>query len=134
MTLSIGQLATASDVKVPTIRFYEQIGLLPAPIRAANDRRVYDATAVRRLAFIRHARQLGFSVEAIRNLLDLSDNPERPCGEANALAVHQLEDVEAKIAQLETLRDELRRMVAATCDGRAADCRVIEALALTTET
>ena len=129
MTLSIGQLAKASDVKVPTIRFYEEIGLLPQPIRAANDRRVYDAAAVRRLAFIRHARQLGFSVGAIRNLLDLSDNPERPCGEANALAVRQLDDVEAKNAQLETLRGELRRMVQATCDGRAADCRVIEALA-----
>lgn len=129
MTLSIGQLAKASDVKVPTIRFYEEIGLLPEPRRAANDRRVYDADAVRRLAFIRHARQLGFSVEAIRNLLDLSDNPERPCGEANALASRQLHDVETKIAQLETLRSELRRMVTATCDGRAADCRVIEALA-----
>jgi len=129
MTLSIGQLAKASDVKVPTIRFYEEIGLLPEPIRTANDRRVYDAAAVRRLAFIRHARQLGFSVEAIRNLLDLSDHPERPCGEANLLATRQLGDVEAKIAQLETLRGELRRMVEATCDGRAADCRVIEALA-----
>jgi DNA-binding transcriptional MerR regulator len=122
MTLSIGLLAKAADVKVPTIRFYEEIGLLPEPQRAANDRRVYDVGAVRRLAFIRHARQLGFSVEAIHN-------PERPCGEANALAARQLDDVEAKIAQLETLRGELRRMVAATCDGRAADCRVIEALA-----
>ncbi|MDR7232670.1 MULTISPECIES: helix-turn-helix domain-containing protein [Caulobacter] len=129
MTLSIGQLAKASDVKIPTIRFYEQIGLLPEPIRTSNDRRVYGQEAVRRLAFIRHARQLGFSVEAIRNLLDLSDHPERPCGEANLLAARQLGDVEAKIVQLETLRGELRRLVQATCDGRAADCRVIEALA-----
>jgi DNA-binding transcriptional MerR regulator len=129
MTLSIGLLARAADVKIPTIRFYEEIGLLPEPRRAANDRRVYDDAAIRRLAFIRHARQLGFSVEAIRNLLDLSDNPERPCGEANALAARQFNDVEAKIAQLETLRGELRRMVAETCDGRSADCRVIEALA-----
>lgn len=129
MTLSIGQLAKASDVKIPTIRFYEEIGLLPEPIRTSSDRRVYDEAAIRRLAFIRHARQLGFSVEAIRNLLDLSDHPERPCGEANLLAARQLGDVEAKIVQLETLRGELRRMVQATCDGRAADCRVIEALA-----
>lgn len=133
MTLSIGLLAKAADVKVPTIRFYEEIGLLPKPRRAANDRRVYEVDAVRRLAFIRHARQLGFSVAAIRNLLDLADNPERPCNEANALAARQLDDVEAKIAQLKTLRGELRRMVAATCDGRAADCRVIEALALVSE-
>ncbi len=127
--LTIGKLAKAADVKVPTIRFYEQIGLLPVPDRTESDRRVFDDAAVRRLAFIRHARQLGFSIEAIRNLLDLSDNPERPCGEANTLALLQLRDVETKIAQLETLRGELLRMVAATCDGKAADCRVIEALA-----
>ncbi len=129
MTLSIGQLAKASDVKIPTIRFYEEIGLLPLADRAANDRRIYGEAAIRRLAFIRHARQLGFSVDAIRDLLDLSDNPDRHCGEANRLAAQQLEDVEAKIAQLETLRGELRRMVDAACMGQAADCRVIEALA-----
>lgn len=129
MTLSIGQLATASDVKVPTIRFYEEIGLMPAARRAANDRRIYDQDAIRRLAFIRHARQLGFSVDDIRGLLDLSDHPERPCDEANRLAARQLQEVEAKIAQLETLRGELRRMVDAACQGRASDCRVIEALA-----
>jgi len=83
---------------------------------------------VRRLSFVRHARQLGFSVEAIRPLLTLTDNPDRPCEEANALAAEQLADVEAKIAQLEALRSELRRMVTADCHGRAGDCRVIEVL------
>jgi len=129
MTLSIGALAKASDVKIPTIRFYEEIGLLPQPRRAANDRRVYDEAAVRRLTFVRQARQLGFSVEAVRNLLDLSDHPERPCGEANILAARQLDDVETKIARLETLRHALRLMVDTACDGQASDCRVIEALA-----
>ncbi len=126
--LSIGKLATAADVKVPTIRFYEQIGLLPAPDRSESDRRLYGEPTVRRLMFIRHARQLGFSVDAIRALLALSDNPDRPCEEANALAAEQLADVEAKIAQLEALRSELRRMVTADCHGRAGDCRVIEVL------
>lgn len=134
MTLSIGQLAQASNVNIPTIRFYEKIGLLPEPRRAANDRRIYDEAAIRRRAFIRHARQSGFSVEAVRNLLDLSDHPERPCGGANLLATQQLQDVEAKIGQLETPRDELRRMVEAACNGQAADCRVIETLALVAET
>lgn len=129
MTFSIGQLARAADVKVPTIRFYEDIGLLPPAPRAANDRRIYEDDSVRRLAFIRHARQLGFSVDAIRNLLDLSDHPERPCGKANVLAARQLAEVEAKIAQLENLRGELRRMAQADCQGQASDCRVIEALA-----
>lgn len=128
MTLTIGQLAKAADVKVPTIRFYEEIGLLPRAARTASDRRVYDQPAVHRLAFIRHARQLGFSVEAIRALLDLSDQPDRPCDEANVLAAEQLSAVETKIAQLEVLRNELRRMVDAACHGRVSACRVIEVL------
>ena len=126
--LSIGRLAHATGVKVPTIRFYEQIGLLPEPERTRSDRRVYSPDAVRRLAFIKHARQLGFSVEAIRELLDLADHPERPCEGANQLAEQQLAQVEAKIRQLQSLRRELNRMVEAGCRGAASDCRVLEAL------
>ena len=73
--LTIGKLAKAADVKVPTIRFYEQIGLLPEPDRTANDRRVYGHGAVQRLAFIKHARQLGFPIDAIRPLLDWQTIP-----------------------------------------------------------
>lgn len=127
--LTIGMLAKAADVKVPTIRFYEQIGLLPEPDRTESDRRVYGDLAVRRLAFIKHARQLGFSIEAIRTLLDLADHPNRPCEDANLLALDQLAAVESKIAQLETLRVELQRMMSAGCHGMAGDCRVIESLA-----
>jgi DNA-binding transcriptional MerR regulator len=127
--LTIGKLAKATDVKVPTIRFYEQIGLLLEPDRTENDRRVYDDAAVRRLAFIKHARQLGFSVEAIRTLLDLADHPDRACDDANALAAEQLMSVEIKIAQLQALRSELKRMVDAGCQGMASECRVIETLA-----
>ena len=126
--LSIGKLAKAADVKVPTIRFYEQIGLLPAPDRTQSDRRTYEQPAVRRLAFVKHARQLGFGIDAIRTLLDLADHPERACGDANALAEEQLAAVEAKIAQLDALRTELKRMVSSHCSGPAAECRVIEAL------
>ena len=127
--MTIGRLSKAADVKVPTIRFYEQIGLLPTPQRSESDRRLYDVKDVKRLAFIRHARQLGFSVDAIRDLLELTDHPERPCAQANALAEAQLAAVEAKIRQLEALRGELARMVASGCNGPAADCRVIETLA-----
>lgn len=126
--MSIGKLAKQTDVKVPTIRFYEQIGLLPEPDRTESDRRLYDDPAVRRLSFIKHARQLGFSVEAIRALLVLSDNPDAPCSQANALAAEQLAEVEAKIRRLESLRVELRRMATANCNGRVGDCHVIEAL------
>lgn len=125
---SIGELARLADVKPPTIRFYEQIGLMPAPRRTASDRRVYEPGAVARLAFIKHARQLGFPVEAIRTLLGLADHPERACGDANRLAQQQLAAVEEKLSLLASLRTELRRMVSADCDGPAGECRVIESL------
>ena len=126
MAMSIGALSKATAVKIPTIRFYEQIGLLPAPERSASDRRVYGDGAVRRLTFIKHARQLGFPVEAIRALLSLADEPERPCDEANNLAAEQLAAVDAKIARLQLLQAELRRIVEAACHGRVSECRVIE--------
>ena len=72
----IGEAARRSGVKVPTIRYYEQIGLLPAPPRTEGNRRHYDAADLRRLAFIRHARELGFEIEAIRALLTLAGRPE----------------------------------------------------------
>lgn len=125
---SIGALAKAAGVKVPTIRFYEQIGLLPVPDRTEGDRRVYGDLAIQRLAFIKHARQLGFPVEAIRVLLDLAAHPDQPCQDANALAAAQLADVDDKITRLTALRGELRRMVAAGCEGKIGDCRVIEVL------
>lgn len=127
--LAIGDLARQTGTKVNTIRFYEEIGLLPRPMRTASGRRTYDATDARRLSFIRHGRRLGFSVEEIRSLLALSDEPERDCAEAAAIARQHLRNVEERITRLQTLRVALAS-VAASCDGgRAADCRVIEAIA-----
>ena len=127
--LAIGDLARQTGTKVNTIRFYEEIGLLPRPIRTASGRRTYGTGDVRRLSFIRHGRGLGFSVEEIRSLLALADEPERDCAEAAAIARQHLQDIEARIAILETLRTALAS-VAASCDGgRIADCRVIEAIA-----
>ena len=125
---SIGTVSKATDVKVPTIRFYEQIGLLPHPRRAANDRRIYDDKTVARLSFIKHARQLGFGVDAIRSLLALSDNPDQSCAQANQLAAEQLTAVDIKIASLTALRGELQRVVSAACNGQVSDCRVIQVL------
>ena len=78
--VTIGEAARASGVKVPTIRYYEQVGLLPAPERTASLRRLYTRRDLSRLAFIRHARELGFDVEAIRALLKLQDDPNQSCG------------------------------------------------------
>ena len=129
---SIGEAARQSGVKVPTIRYYEQIGLLPAASRSEGNRRLYDRRDLDRLAFIRHARELGFEVEAIRTLLSLQDDPEQPCAAADAIARSRLIEVEKRIASLNALRDELKRMVKQCASGRVGDCRVIETLADTT--
>lgn len=127
--LAIGELARKTGTKVNTIRFYEDIGLLPRAMRTSSGRRIYDPTDVQRLAFVRHGRDLGFSVAQVRSLLALSDEPDRDCNDAGAIARRHLQDIEMRIARLETLRDALRD-VATSCEGgRAADCRVIEAIA-----
>lgn len=126
--LSIGTLAKRTGTKVPTIRYYEQIGLMPEPGRSGGGQRRYGDPELDRLAFIRHARQLGFPLEAIRELLDLSDRPERSCAEVDRIARRQLNEVEARIARLEALRAELRRMIGECTTDRVADCRILEVL------
>lgn len=127
--IPIGEAARRSGVKVPTIRYYEQIGLLRAPPRTEGNRRLYDAADLRRLTFIRHARELGFDVEAIRTLLVLQDDPDQSCATADAIAKARLAEVEHRIASLAALRSELERMVTECACGRVAECRVIETLA-----
>ncbi|MBN9528104.1 MAG: helix-turn-helix domain-containing protein [Alphaproteobacteria bacterium] len=127
--LSIGQLAKATGSKVQTIRYYEQLGLMPAPERSQGNQRIYGARHERRLAFIRHGRELGFPLDAIRQLLSLADQPDRPCAEADAIAQEQLAAVRSKIARLRALEDELERMVACCASGTIGDCHVIEVLA-----
>ena len=126
--LTIGSRAKKTGTKVQTIRYYEQIGLMPEPGRTEGGQRRYGDDELDRLAFIRHARQLGFSLEAIRELLDLSDHPHRPCLEADAIARRQLKQVEQRLARLEALRTELQRMVRECSGGQTADCRVLEVL------
>ena len=126
--IGIGRLAALTGVKIPTIRFYEQNDLVPPPSRTEGGQRRYDESAVRRLHFIRHARDLGFSVEDIRQLLALSDRPALPCDNAEQIAQHHLQQVEGKIARLRLIRSELKRMLEACGGGSAADCRILDAL------
>ena len=126
--LTIGKLGEAAGVKVPTIRYYEQIGLLPEPERSAGNQRLYGAQARERLAFIRHARDLGFPLEAIRDLLSLSDTPHQSCAAADVIATKQLVAVKERIARLTALQAELERMLSQCAQGTIADCRVIEVL------
>lgn len=129
MNLSIGQAAREAGCKVQTLRYYEELGLLPKPTRTAGNQRVYGAEHLTRLAFIRHARELGFPLEAIRDLLALGARPEQSCAEADAIAGAHLAEVERKIEALSALRGELKRMVRSCRRGRIAECRVIEVLA-----
>lgn len=126
--LTIGKLSAAVGVKVPTIRYYEEIGLLPEAERSAGNQRLYSKAAQERLGFIRHARELGFPLEAIRELLSLSDHPDEACGAVDEIAARQLEAVKARIVRLEALKDELERMLAHQGSGKIASCRVIEVL------
>jgi DNA-binding transcriptional MerR regulator len=125
---TIGRLAEATATKVQTIRYYETIGLLAPFTRTEGGHRLYETEDKKRLSFIRHARELGFSIDAIRELLSLSDNPDTSCERADDIASRQLEEVEQRLKRLKVLQKELKRMVAECGHGRVCDCRVIEVL------
>ena len=127
--VSIGEAARLSGVKIPTIRYYEQIGLLPPLPRTEGNRRSYDQRDLRRLAFVRHARELGFEIASIRTLLALQDDADQPCGTADAIAQARLIEVEQRIASLSALKAELETMIERCRHGKIAACRVIEVLA-----
>jgi DNA-binding transcriptional MerR regulator len=127
---SIGELSKRTKVKVPTIRYYEQMGLLAAPERTEGNQRRYGKVGLERLSFIRHARDLGFSIEAISSLIELQENPDRSCEAATDIATSQLVDVRAKIKRLKALEKELGRIFKG-CDahGVSEDCYVLASLA-----
>lgn len=129
MNLAIGELARRTGVKVPTIRFYEQIGLIEPPPRTEGNQRRYGQAEVERLSFIRHARELGFEIDDIRGLLDMSGTPQASCHEADSIARNHLAEIDRRIASLTALRAELSRMIDECHHGRICDCRIIEVLA-----
>lgn len=127
--LSIGDLSRETGVKVPTIRYYEQMGLMHEAGRSEGNQRRYATADRNRLAFIKHARDLGFTIEAIRELLELSAHPEQPCADADKIAQRQLNAVRSKIEKLRRLEKELGR-IATCCHGeQVRDCYVIQSLA-----
>lgn len=127
---SIGELSKRTKVKIPTIRYYEEMGLLAEAKRTSGNQRRYDKAGLERLSFIRHARDLGFSIEAILSLIELQDHPDRSCAAATDIAVSQLADVRKKITRLKLLEKELAR-ISNGCDGRGVseDCYVLASLA-----
>jgi DNA-binding transcriptional MerR regulator len=125
---SIGKLGHQAGVKVPTIRYYEEIGLLPEAERSGGNQRLYGQRALDRLKFIRHARDLGFPIDAIRDLLSLSDKPDQSCEAADAIAKAQRAAVRQRIARLQALDTELGNMIDQCASGTISTCRVIEVL------
>lgn len=126
--MKIGEVSRITGIKVETVRYYERIGLLSKPARTDGNYRSYDPGNVDRLRFIRHARGLGLDIADIRSLLDLSEHPERDCGEIDQITTSHLASVEGKIRQLELLRQELVRMLKQCRGGQVADCRILLAL------
>jgi Cu(I)-responsive transcriptional regulator len=127
--ISIGDLAKGTGTKVVTVRYYEQIGLLPVPSRTAGNYRTYSNEHMRRLRFIRRCRDLGFTLDQIRDLLRLSSQKDEECADVDRITAQHLIEIEQKISDLKRLAKELRRLNNC-CQGNGiiADCRILEAL------
>lgn len=128
MTLTIGDLGKATATKVETVRYYERIGLLPEPPRTAGNYRAYGQSELARLSFIRRARDLGFSLDQVRQLLTLSDDRHQPCAAVDAIATKHLAEIDRKLADLMALRGELSRLLCDCRQGTIADCLIIDTL------
>lgn len=126
--MKIGELAAATRTKVETVRYYEKIGLLPPPARTSGNYRAYDNGHLARLSFIRRARELGFMLEDVRELLTLADDKSRSCEAVDRIARTHLSEVDRKIGDLKALRNELHRVIGSCSHGTVADCKIIETL------
>lgn len=126
--LQIGELARRTGCNVETIRYYEKVGMLAPPMRTEGGYRLYRADDVRRLSFIRRARELGFLPEEVRAMLRLSDEQTQPCAEVKEVAMSHLADVRSKIADLRTMEAALEILVAKCEAGLSSSCPLIETL------
>ena len=127
---SIGQLAKRTKCKVETVHYYEKSGLMPEPPRTEGGHRIYALSHLKRLNFIRRCRELGFSIEQIRELLKFIDEPNHYCGEVKAMAMLQSRDVQQKIDDLQRLKLALNEMVSKCKESNNSinDCPIIDAL------
>tara|TARA_R110002095_G_scaffold165067_3_gene143279 strand:- start:877 stop:1284 length:408 start_codon:yes stop_codon:yes gene_type:complete len=126
--LTVGQLARESGTKAVTIRYYEQIGLLPPVARNASGYRQYSPGDRDRLLFIRRCRNLGFGLDDIRELLELAEHHQASCADVDAKVAAQLEQVRTRIRDLLELEQELERLLSCCQGGKIEECRIIESL------
>ena len=127
--MRIGELAQATGTKAETIRYYEREGILPYADRTDSNYRDYSKDHLATLTFVRRARELGFSMAQVRELLALSDRDDKPCQDVDRLVRSQIDEVQRKIDDLTAMRDELSRMLAACDTDRIGQCRIVESLA-----
>lgn len=129
MQMRIGELAKLTGCQSETVRFYEQKGLLPPPVRSQANYRLYDASHAERLHFIRRCRSLGMSLNEVETLLGYQDQPERSCSGVNALVDRQLSEIERQILELSKLRTELSNL-RGRCDSArpAGQCAILREL------
>lgn len=136
--MSIGAAAQVTGCSVPTIRYYEQIGLLPTGHRTDAGRRIFDDSALQRLTFIRRCRDFGFSIEQVREMVGLADNPNRPCMELREIAAGHLTSLRAKLAELMSLERDMATFVqecdTACAGGAVLNCTILDQLAEMTST
>ena len=126
--MKIGEAATASGCHIETIRYYERVGLLPHPARSVSGYREYLPVEVDRLRFITRGRELGFSLEEIRSLLALSDDPTLSCRDVDQLARRHLADVRQRLRELRRIARELERTIASCAGGKRGQCAILGAL------
>ncbi len=125
---TIGKLSAFAGVHIETIRYYEKIGLIPAPPRSEGGHRLYREEHVAQLVFLRRSRELGFSVEEIRVLLGLVAGGEYTCGEIKTVTVQHLQTIRQKIKDLRQLEKALTSMVSQCAGGSAQECPILETL------
>jgi len=126
---SIGKMATQTGVKVPTIRYYEEIGLLAEPGRNSGNQRRYAQADLERLSFIKHARDLGLGIASIHDLMRLHALPDCTCTEAHTIAETHLVDVRTKLKKLKNLEKELKRITSHDLGSTTKNCTIIQTLA-----
>jgi MerR family mercuric resistance operon transcriptional regulator len=124
----IGEMSRRTGVNIETIRYYERVGVMPRPKRNAGGHRLYDKSQLNRLAFIKHSRDLGFSLKQVRTLLTLVGSGEMTCSDVHALTVEHLTDVKSKIADLRKLEHALKDLAAQCSLGNVSDCPIVETL------
>jgi MerR family mercuric resistance operon transcriptional regulator len=127
--LTIGRVAKAAGLGVETVRFYERQGLIKEPARSESGYRQYRPETIQRLQFIVRAKTLGFTLQEIGDLLDLQATPGAGCADVQTRAEAKIADIEARIAQLEAMKQTLGDLVAQCCgEGPVSDCPILDAL------